>query len=106
MMEHYVLDEHGEPHLETDLLTWARWFDRSSRDGTRILAQDRDEDLLISTVFLGLDHGFPPEDSLPVLWETMIFGGQHHEYQERYTSRDDALAGHRRACSRVKLRQI
>ena len=41
MMAHYVLDEHGEPHLASDLLVWARWFEQSSRDGTRILAQNR-----------------------------------------------------------------
>lgn len=59
----------------------------------------------VSTVFLGLDHqhGYP-ETGTPILWETMIFGdgpvpcasGDDHEYQERYTSADDARAGHDR----------
>lgn len=49
----------------------------------------------ISTVFLGLDHSFG--DKQPILWETMIFGGWLDEYQERYTSHDDAVLGHARA---------
>jgi len=31
-----------------------------------------------------------------VLWETMIFGGPNdQEYQERYTSYEDAVEGHK-----------
>ncbi len=58
----------------------------------------------VSTVFLGLDHSFGDgygAYGAPVLWETMIFergDGPHpidlSEYQERYTSGDDARAGH------------
>ena len=35
----------------------------------------------------------------PVLWETMIFGGgvTDEEYQERFTSVEDARDGHERA---------
>lgn len=49
----------------------------------------------VSTVFLGLDHnwGIGP----PLLFETMIFGGVHDEYQERYSIWDEAEAGHARA---------
>lgn len=49
----------------------------------------------VSTVFLGLDHamfGGPP-----VLFETMIFGGEHDEYQERYQTYESAQEGHWRA---------
>lgn len=54
----------------------------------------------VSTVFLGLDHQHG--DGPPLLWETMIFGdgpvpwasGDEQEYQDRYTSADDARAGH------------
>ena len=51
--------------------------------------------VVVSTVFLGIDHcmtGGPP-----VLFETMIFGGVHADYQERYTTYADALEGHARA---------
>ena len=42
------------------------------------------------------DHGEP------ILWETMIFGGEHDQYQERYTNRHAALAGHDRAVAMVR----
>ena len=30
----------------------------------------------------------------PVLFESMIFGGEHDEYQRRYCTYDEALEGH------------
>lgn len=51
--------------------------------------------LVISTVFLVLDHSHGQGDD-PVLWETMIFGGPT-EGQDRYTSREAALNGHKQA---------
>ncbi len=93
-MRHYILDAAGEP-VPTDWLTWARW--RDANDDARGVAVTQRDAVLVSTVFLGMDHGWGAGP--PVLWETMIFGGDHHDYQERYTSRADALAGHRRACA-------
>lgn len=50
-------------------------------------------DVDISTVFLAINHAFHPND--PDLWfETMIFGGSHDEFQERYTTWEEAEAGH------------
>jgi hypothetical protein len=50
------------------------------------------DDTCVSTVFTGIDYVSPPR-----LWETIIFGGSHDQYQDRYTSREDALAGHEKA---------
>lgn len=98
-LKHYILDERGEP-VETDLYTWAAWFEDPTN---RVIAHDRDEsgtrDLLVSTIFLGLDHGYG--DGPPVLWETMVLKGKGDVYCERYTSRAEALAGHRRACQKA-----
>lgn len=52
----------------------------------------------ISTVFLHFDHGLnfgsPLESSTPVLFESMIFEGPHHDYERRYCTYDEALEGH------------
>jgi len=56
-------------------------------------------DILISTVFLGIDHAFGRGE--PILFETMIFGGEHNEYQERYATWEEAEEGHHRACELV-----
>lgn len=61
--------------------------------------------LWVSTVFLGIDHGYAwifaddeGKEFAPVLWETMIFRDRGSlGYQERYSSRRDALEGHARA---------
>lgn len=34
-------------------------------------------------------------------FETMIFGGEHDQYQERYSTWDEAEAGHKRAIELV-----
>ncbi len=47
----------------------------------------------VSTVFLRLDHNY--HDGPPILFETMVFGGKHDQYQRRYTSWDEAVLGHR-----------
>ena len=92
MGDHYILDADQNP-VPCDLMTWARWLEGSSR----VLEKTHSEDgsIEVSTVFLGLDHGFG--GGPPVLWETMIFGGEHDQYQERYTSKSDALKGHQKA---------
>ena len=79
---------------------WAVWFEYARN---RILKVTHlPNKVRVSTVFLGLDHGFSfsamdDEDYKPVVFETMIFGGDHDQYQERYTSYDEAIAGHQRA---------
>jgi len=90
MTEHWILDAKGEP-VPAELMEWARWFET----GNRILGQDKIGDVLVSTVFLGLDHSFG--DGPPLLWETMIFGGKHEGYQERYSTKAEAQAGHSKA---------
>lgn len=52
-------------------------------------------DVYVSTVFLGIDHSFT-DDGPPILFETMIFGGPNDQWQERYFTWDEALAGHNR----------
>lgn len=92
-MDHYILDEQGNPVPEPDVLKWAAWF----QDNRRVLKHDRFGRVLVSTVFLGLDHSFSFEENEvkePVLWESMIFKGKHADTQERYTSQRAALEGH------------
>lgn len=101
MNDKYVLDADGNAQPEADLLKWTEWFETHDRH----VADDRIGDVRVSTVFLGLDHSFPffdgPHGS-PVLWETMIFGGEHDQYQQRYHSRDAAIAGHQKALEMVR----
>lgn len=75
---------------------WAKWLENLENNEKRIVKQDKlSSGVLVSTVFLGLDHGFG-HTNLPILYETMVFGGKLSEKQERYFTREEALAGHQK----------
>ena len=90
-MNNFILDLHGEPVPEPDILVWAEWYETANRR----VAEDVIGQYRVSTVFLGINHNFQ-SDGLPVLWETMVFcdDKRFNDYQRRYTSREDAITGH------------
>ena len=94
--KNYILGKNHEL-IETDLLTWARFFEDIKN---RRVAEDIIDGVRISTVFLGIDHNFGNGE--PLLFETMIFGGDNYDYQERYATWTEAEAGHQRAIELVK----
>jgi len=80
-----------EPIEIDDLIVWAKWFEAANRQ----LARTEVNGVSISTVFLGIDHSFSyADDGLPVLWETLVFGGKLNGECQRYISKDEALIGH------------
>lgn len=76
--------------------TWENRFDLKTKIGK----------YTISTVDLGLDHSFGIGE--PLYYETMIFNWEDEEenifdfYQERYTTEEEARAGHEKAIDYVK----
>jgi len=62
---------------------------------------DLPNNVLVSTVFLGFDRQIYPGAGPPILFETMIFGLNNEEYQERYCTYDEAIAGHQKAIEYV-----
>lgn len=91
----YILKD-GSVERVDDLLMWSKWIGQ----GNRHIKNDKIGDVSISTVFLGLDHKFGEGE--PLLFETMIFGGEHDQYQERYTNIEDSKIGHDKAVKLVK----
>ena len=47
------------------------------------------------------DHDFSLS-GVPILWETMVFGGPLDQEQRRYHTRQEALAGHEQMVEEVK----
>ena len=90
----YYILQNGEPFSVEDVLVWAGWFEEADR---QVVRTEISPDCSVSTVFLGLDHQYG--DGPPLIFETMIFGGPHDQYQERYATRADAERGHARACA-------
>lgn len=96
-IDHYI--EHEDGSIEAvDLMTWARWFETHDRHVVNDILPDG---VRVSTVFLGLDHSFSL-NGLPILFETIIFGGSHDQYMDRYHTRDEAIAGHAKAVAIAK----
>lgn len=91
MNDKYILNEFGNPVKCHDLITWGKWYQRADRN----IAADEFEGVRISTVFLAVDYRW--NDGPPLLYETMIFNGPRDGYQERYSTKQEALEGHRRA---------
>lgn len=105
-MRYYVSDDGGvvRPASPTE---WAVWFDRMSlaafEDGGRMVARtELPGDVLVSTVFLGVDHNYSG-DGPPLVFETMVFRrGSGGEFW-RYTTEADAVKGHGNAVEMVTL---
>jgi hypothetical protein len=95
---HWILDEeHGL--VPVDLMTWARWLEGKTN---RRVALTQTKLHRVSTVFVGLDMSFVGSGP-PIVFETMVFsdGGDDTE-QWRYSSWDDAVAGHNAAVRRIE----
>jgi len=77
------------PVAEPDLFKWGSWIEKADRH----VAKTDVDGVSVSTVFMGLDHSWG--SGPPLLFETMIFGGEHDEgYQERCSTWDEAVAMH------------
>lgn len=79
-----------------DLEQWSRKFEDAKK---RRVAWDERGDVHVSTVFIGLDHSFG--EGPPLLFETMVFGGEHDGDQDRCSTWDEAEVMHRKMCEKV-----
>lgn len=103
MSDKYILKD-KTPVPVDDLMQWARWFEKADRK----VQLDVIDSFTISTIFLGLDHGYNGE---PMLFETMIFpqsdltnweDNELYGYQTRCATWEEAEEQHRIAVSKVR----
>lgn len=102
---YFILDGHKAIVCE-DPMTWAKSFeDADSRvaktDMGKLFKTNRFEPVMVSTVFLGLNHRW--DDGPPLIFETMIFGGEFDQEQWRYSTWEEAEEGHKRAVKKVRV---
>lgn len=90
MSQTYILE--GKTPKRVEGPEWAKWFEKAERH----VGLTEKDGVKVSTVFLGLDYSF--NVGPPLLFETMIFGGEHNEYQRRYSTYEGAEIGHEIAC--------
>lgn len=92
---YYIL--RGKEIVEThDLLEWGRMFE--DREARRV-ARTGNDDHFVSTVFLGMDHGFG--DGPPLIFETMAFLDGNEEDMTRSSTWAEAEQQHRDMCIKV-----
>lgn len=94
-----------EPISVEDVLEWAKFFEVGDK---RRVAMTHLGSLSVSTVFLGIDHGFAfDKEARPVLFETMVFGEDCElaGIEQRYCTWEEAEAGHAIMVRRVQLWQ-
>jgi len=91
---HYRLK--GREVVPCTMMEWAVWLEEN-RDA-RTIAYWEFKSCNVSTVFLGLDHGW---GGRLAVFETMVFGGALNDTQERYATYDEAEKGHMKWCQEV-----
>lgn len=96
MNESVFYDIHGAP-ISRD--RWVQLFDMENRrlGYTRIWG---DLVIEVSTVWLGLDHRYS-QNGPPLIFETMIFGGDQDGETARYSTQEDAIRGHNEIVSEL-----
>jgi hypothetical protein len=84
---------------------WEEWYKQVDN---RRVGRDIVEGILVSTVFLCIDHGFGGE---PKWFETMLFKGEDlneslDEYQWRYATWEEARKGHEAVVELVRVGEV
>ena len=88
-------DKQGKPI--DDLWEWSKLF--SDWEYKRI-AETQADASWVSTVWLGSNHEWDPRKP-PLIFETMVLGGELGEECERYSTEAEAVAGHAAMVARV-----
>jgi hypothetical protein len=91
---YYILNPDHSITGTNDVTEWSKQMDNE----TKIIQRDQIGEKLVSTVFLGIDHGWGWHQE-PLLFETMIFPihSWNEEYCERCSTYDQAVEMHRKA---------
>lgn len=97
----YRYDKHGNiVGITTDPDTQKEYNDAWKN---RRIARTEVGPMLVSTVFLVVDHNWSPDlNDPPILFETMIRNIDDDDYQERYSTWDEAEKGHARAIEHAR----
>lgn len=98
----YAILNEDKNVVVVDYAQWADWI-RSDEDfANRTLKKTMIEGIRVSTMFIGVsfDHFKRVPDRL--WFETIVFNWSGEQYQERYSTKEEALIGHETACTFVR----
>jgi hypothetical protein len=95
---HYIIDGNGNFRKAKS----EEEYFQNYYSGLRQIELTQNDEVSVSTIFLGNDHNYGlNEDSTPILFETMVFGGEYNELCFRYRTLEEARTGHKDVCWRV-----
>lgn len=100
----YTLDKNNNPKPAKDVFEVKRLLcDNDARRVAldHITLEDYGITIVVSTVFLVLNHNYSHKGK-PILFETLIFNGGLHQSRNRYCTWKEAQAGHKKMVQRVK----
>lgn len=81
----------------------AREWSELRADGPVHIGDTTIDGARVSTVWLGIDHAWG--DGPPIIFETMVFGGELDGEIWRYSTEDQAARGHQLVCAEVRAAQ-
>lgn len=98
---YYILKD-NKVTTTTDILEWSKFMGGEERLIKQENIEKDDKKYFVSTVFLGIDHGFSfLTEERPILFETMIFPEEESENWEEYQTRcctiEESLKQHQEA---------
>lgn len=97
---YYILE--GHTPVLCDSTTWATWFEKAKEE--RIVARTKTPNGTVSTVFLGLDHAYG-SNGPPMIFETLVMDGPLEDEMDRYSTWEEAEAGHASMVERVNSQE-
>lgn len=91
---YYILDRTGQPVVCRSVRLWARWMECVENAKVRQdhVCLPRYGKVLVSTIFMGLDHNTSGKGPA-LLWETTVVDGPS-DLTRQFATRDEAVAYH------------
>jgi hypothetical protein len=100
MVKLYILKDRQVVPVDS-IAEWGIFFMKPDR----IVAQWDFDNVRVSTVFLGIEHGWSDEGQ-PIVFETMVFNGPMDGHQERSATWQEAEQIHERVCAEVRAKVL
>jgi hypothetical protein len=99
----YRRDGTAYPDGQYGLFQWAK--DQQNHQYKVVRQETLPNGYWVSTVWLGLNHNFG--EGPPLIFETMVTNpaGDWEDYQERYSTEQEAMEGHKRTVRRFSRRK-
>jgi hypothetical protein len=99
-MSRYFILRDGEVIEEPDHRSWSEWYE-SSFGEVECIDRTQLNQATVSTHFLAVDMTLA-RDASPMLFETRVSGGWLADQRQRYSTLEEARAGHQFWVARVR----